>query len=178
MTLKSFPAQVATYTAIIFAVMFWSGWHTQKTIYDRFVVHVEGNILDVSDTQRSLSFYRDVLDFSIAPARDNSPMTGVLLPDDSKIFLRSSPRSAAAAGRPSTLVVKVRNGFEKLQSSLVRRSGKPEYRNTRRNYLEEMDSGMISEIVERAWGQEFVACDPDGNRVIFFKANRRSGTRL
>ena len=173
MSLKSFPAQVGIYTAVIFAVMFWSGWSVEKTIYDRYLVHNEGSIIPVTDRNRALKFYHGVLDFPTIAEIDGQ-VPGVILPDGSKLLFRNTDPTRPAS---SIALVKVRNAFRKFQRTLVARSGRPEFRNTRRNYLEEMEPGMMSEIVERRWGEEFIACDQDGNRIVFFKPSRRSGSR-
>ncbi len=183
---QSFLFQVVVYTAVIFGVMFWSGRTTQKTIYDTFVVHVEGNVIPVANIARSERFFQKVLDFQIlrpdirtAPTSniENRAAVGVQLPDGAKVFFETDAKSGAASHAPIVTVLRVRNGFKKLQQTLVSRSGRPEYRNTQRNYLSEMDPEMVSEIVTRRWGDEFVVTDPDNNRFIFFLPLRRSMSR-
>ena len=154
---------VAAYTAIVLASMYYSGQVSEKTLYNRFVVSVEGLTFPSSNVQRSSEFYANVLDFKKLPGGDSVEKNDALfeLPSGEKLLARET-KSALS---PSEVAFRVRNGFEKLHKELTNRTKK-------------LTTGArVSTIVKRPWGEEFVANDPDGNRFVFYREYRLSRDR-
>ncbi len=147
------------YTAVILATLWWSGWVTNPSVYDRYLARLEGVSISVQDIERSRTFFQDVLNF--APA--GTSKRALLLPDRRKIFLNQF-----AAPAPSELVLRVRNGFPRLYEILKKRidalpdsEGKP----------------ALTPITEQTWGDEFILTDYDQNRFVYYRPKRRSVTR-
>ncbi len=154
---------VAVYTSIVLASMYYSGQVSEKTLYDRFIVTVEGLTFSSSDIERSTDFYSTVLDFKKIPGGDSLEKNDALfeLPTGEKLLARGTKSPIS----PSEVVFRVRNGFEKLHDELASRTKKV------------TSEPRVTPISKRPWGEEFVARDPDGNRFVFYREYRLSRDR-
>lgn len=112
------------------------------------------------------------------------------LPGGSVIIL--SPNTSSDSANRSNILVKVRNGFHDLHKTIVERHGNEaveitwdeydptilrEYQKDLRRNLsqgklpaegDQSDNGLISRIIKRTWGEEFIALDPDGNAITYY----------
>ena len=177
---KEFIALFLSYTVLILAVFFFSGKIDEKTLYDRYVIRLEGATFRVTDLERSRGFYSNVLDFTLDAESEDDSLAVIELPGKKWLFLRkdSEQNSTGSSPRPigtGQIVVRVRNGFDSLHVHLLARSGKKEQPLVADQ--PEFPRESISEIVKRPWGREFIVSDPDGNRLVFFKPHLRSQTR-
>lgn len=154
---------VAVYTSIVLASMYYSGQVSEKTLYDRFIVTVEGLTFPSSNIERSTDFYSSVLDFKKIPGGDSLEKKDALfeLPTGEKLLARET----TAAISPSEVVFRVRNGFDKLHRELTARTKKT------------TADSKVTPISKRPWGEEFIAHDPDGNRFVFYREYRLSRDR-
>ena len=168
-----------SYAGVIVATLIASGLYREKTLYDNYLINMEGGIFEVSDLKVSADFYKNVLNFTEFKGKI-PPMPSLeltfQLPGKKKLFLVSAPQSSTPtpAGRSGT-VIRVRNGFEKLHSDLLSRLGQslPAASNVNtNNFWENMKAQTISEIFTGPWGQHFVVCDPDRNMLIFYGPGR------
>lgn len=152
-----------TYLSILVGTMWWSGTVTAPSMYDKYLVRLEGVGVRATDLGRSIGFYRDVLSFEALQA-ESAGEAGFMLPDRRKLFLRVGAEQSKAE-----VVLRVRNGFFRIFEKLTRRIG---------GLPKQGDLPSISAVLERPWGEEFVVRDYDGNEFIFFLPVRRSATRL
>jgi catechol 2,3-dioxygenase-like lactoylglutathione lyase family enzyme len=164
------------YTAIIILVCAYSGVAARKTLYDKYLIKPEGAVIHVADVDRAIDFYRDVLDFSLAESdQDTEGERSLSLLGKKKLFLEPVPtRDGSGYQRPSAaaILIRVRNGFEKLHQELIARLGAPPQHIGHANYWESMQPGTISEIFQGQWGNQFAVCDPDGNMLVFYRPRR------
>src|SRR5689334_8183125 len=93
------------YLAVMFGTLWWSGWVTSPSVYDRYHARLEGVSISVKDAERSKQFFQQVLNYPPA----GTSKSALLLPDRRKLFLR--PAQTAA---PAEIVLRVRNGFPRL----------------------------------------------------------------
>ena len=177
---------VCAYAGIIATTCWLSGkMMAGKTIYDRYIISFEGNVLTTSDAQQAKSFYMDVLDFTPIVRGDGleSTLVGFSFPGKRSMFVGLRPDIPAQSSKillPQTSVLRVRNGFDALHSLIVARSGNPAVPLSPQNYeraLDVMTANRISEVVTFPWGKEFIAKDFDGNRLIFYSPRRILGSR-
>ena len=152
------------YSTLIVGTMWWSGTVTAPTVYDKYLVKLEGMSIRVKNLERAIPLYRDVLSFGILPA-EGTDAAGFLLPDRRKLFVKLAKDEPGSA----EVVLRVRNGFNRLYDRLKGRIEE----------LKDKSAGAaISPITPQAWGEEFVITDYDGNRFVYFLPRRRSTTRL
>ncbi len=169
-------AIIFAYSMLIIGTILYSSRVTERTLYDRFIVGFEGVLLNSTDLSRSLSFYRDKLDFP--PIYDvrkgDKKIVGFRMGGDRKLMLSNE----ALSGRDTSVLLKVRNGIDGLYKKLSTRLGHhgatlPELTNS-----QSFPPESISELKNRTYGKEFVVSDPDGNRLIFYTSKRRSTSRI
>jgi len=159
--------------------MVYSGKLTKKTtLYDRFIISLEGSFVQSSNIEKSLDFYTGILDFTPLRSTDTNQPLGLLLPGKKKLFF-SEPLSSREISSTSTHTLKVRNGFDKLHQRIVERSKQPSIKFSLKDKASysQLPPGRVSEIIQRPWGREFVVRDPDGNNLIFYRPTRRLGKR-
>lgn len=181
MTQKAETLLVAlVYSAIVLGIMALSGKTSEKTLYDRYLVSVEGIVVPISDYNSAVKFYTEVLDFIPIHANDNpTRVIGFRLANSRKLLfsLREHlPNSADSL--PPLLVIKVRNGFEKLHRALAQRSDASVVTVAAEDFNELIPPSRVTQIVERSWGGEFVVTDPDGNRLLFYQPTQQSASRF
>lgn len=154
-------------TAIIVGVIFVSSFVTQKTIYDRFIVKMEGVKIIVSDYQQALHYYGDVLNFSPIRAKGSKRITGFRLPDSRKLILDVQDEHSTVGSSPNTAaVLRVRNNILGLHREIIKRSDKPsQHLSPNSNQLA---PGATSEIETKPWGLQFAVKDYEGNQIIFY----------
>ncbi len=176
------------YTIVISGTMFYSGRIAEKTsLYDRFLISLEGTVLPVANLERSLKFYTEVLDFRPLIQHSTLKPVGLLLPEKRKLFFKllsedsitSSPEISGTAH--TSIVVRVKNGVTKLHSGLLARLPQRPSKIAYESYTADFKAlppETISNIIEVPWGKEFIVRDADGNSLIFYQPTRRSGSRL
>lgn len=172
------PLLVTLYSGIVFGTLWWTSSVTNVTIYDKYLVRFEGVSLAVRDPERSIGFYREVLNFIPLPAslatEHSENRTGVLLPDKRKLFFERAQDSAEP--RSPLVVLRVRNGFDRLHRELSERLAR--FRAASGDSTPPAGANRaISPIHSESWGEEFTVTDDDGNGVVFLQPRRRSGTR-
>lgn len=177
-----FFLQVTFYTLIIFGVMYWSGFSTEKRLYDSFRVTLDGAVLPVTDTSRATSFYSEVLDFEplySGSSESKSNTVGVMVPGGGQLLFRVQKNFAETQQiqESPAVVIRVRNGFTELHKRLVQRSGKEAFaqndlRSGAVEYLAILPPGRVSGISTKDWGREFVVSDFDGNRLLFHETKK------
>ena len=164
--------------AVICGVCVWSGRFAERTIYDRYIVRFESTSIPVRDREVARDFYSRVLNFTPLPAQhDTDKLIGFQLPEKRRLVLElrdatGTQPKAADESNTGLLVLRVRNGFEKLHEELVNRSGCTTQPVTPTNYLSNTKPGCISEIFEGERGWEFAVSDPDGNHLLFYRPKR------
>lgn len=152
---QSFIRVVGLYVIVIIGVLFSSTNIAEKTLYDRFIVNLEGISLQVENPQDSLRLLHEVLDFvPFETAHKKTAVLGVTLPDQRKILLE--PLMAGDSSHSPAIIIRVRNGFKKLHKKLLKRvESKPEA------------SFRISAIIEGVFGSQFLVEDNSGTRLLF-----------
>ncbi|MDD2943371.1 MAG: hypothetical protein PHC51_10455 [bacterium] len=179
------------YLSISTITMAFSGMMSSKTLYDTYYARQAGAIVSTSDLLQAHKFYGETLNLSPSTkpsGRIINAQTTYTLPGGSVIIL-SHPSSPDDTNR-SNLLIRVRNGFQALHHAIVERSGNnpieidwDEYdpaplREYQRQSLQNLrlkkpvsspkQHGLISKIIKRSWGEEFVALDPDGNALTYY----------
>ncbi len=158
-------------TVIIIGVMCWSGTVREKTLYDRFLVSLEGSTLPVSDIKESMNFYTQILNLS--PLSTNT--SGVTLPDGRAIYFKEKQKPQIQQfvdqflDRDNIIALRVKNSLEKLHSEIVTRSKHPAQSLTPETFVTAISPKHTSSIQEHSWGKSFSVSDPDGNKIIFLK---------
>lgn len=179
--MSRFAITAAAYSLIIAATFWWSsGVVEKKSLYDRYIVNVEGGVLSVSDIGRAVNFYTDVLDFSPVRKKGEDGVIGFKFNNRQVLYLSLTPGTPQRPPGLQTVILRVRNGFDKLHRALLTRRGNKAVQlreNSYRGDLERMAPGAVSEVAELPWGREFVVKDPDGNTFIFYSARRILGMR-
>jgi hypothetical protein len=157
--------------------MYFSGRISEKSLYDKYLVDFDGVILPYSHYDATVYFYSQVLNFKplVKKLKDSKKVIGFEISKKRRIYLE--PLAEVPDSKGVVLNIRVRNGFDELHSQLVVRSEKPVHRAKRQDYLGLDARGVITQIVERAWGREFVAYDLEGNKVIFTHTKSRSAFR-
>ncbi len=164
------------YSFIIFGTMAISGWVSERNLYDKYIIEFDGIILPYQHYALTVNFYKNVLNFKPLLRKDKSKaIVGFEISSKRHMYLEPANEFSSSTGQ--TISIKVRNGFDELHSQLVVRSEKPLTRVTKENYLSIKDKGVITRIVKRRWGREFVAYDYEGNRVIFTEYKRKNDYR-
>ncbi|MCC6221564.1 MAG: hypothetical protein IT291_10030 [Deltaproteobacteria bacterium] len=179
------------YTAVVISTMAISGKVIQrKTLYDKFLINLEGLAFQSTDIERSIRFYIQVLDFKPIYNRtdtaEGDKADGFLLPDNRKVFFNLSGTEQEIAG-PSTHkgstnlgIIRVRNGFKKLHSKIRSRNELLRAKYIKLNkdgttFAENLEN--ISEIKEQSWGYEFRVSDHMGNELLFYYTKKFSKPR-
>ena len=161
---------VAAYSVIIIVVFAFSGRSAEKTLYDRYLIKAEGEVLPVTDVKRALAFYHKVLDLPVDETPKKHQVPSVLLPGKQRLFMQQVPDTPDHfMPRPAAVVVRVRNGFERLHTDFLRRLAQPTREITKAHYWENMSPGSISQIFIGQWGRQFAVCDYDGNTLMFYR---------
>ena len=173
---------VCAYTIIIVGTMILSGKiFDRKTLYDRFIVRPEGNILFSTDMERTVRFYTEVLDFVPIMSHEGAvpQVIGFLAPGNQRMLLNLLPPSAEGTKRQehptqlgtSAMVFRVRNGFPAFHEHIVERSGASTHPLSQESYVKDVSdlpSGHVSAVASLPWGSEFVVKDYDNNLLIFY----------
>ncbi len=149
----------------------------RATLYDEYLVALDGNVLQVSDFKLAKKFYTEVLDFRFLDSEGQSH--ALMLPGEKRIYLykRSLPVPVEVAvaehsAPGSFTLLRVRNGIKKLQREIAARSGAVAVAVSKNNVADGVNilpAGRVSEILDGDAGQEFIVKDPDGNAFIFFQ---------
>jgi len=163
---------VLVYTVIIVGTVIWSGRIVEKTLYDKYIIYLEGIILPVTDLEATSEFYRDVLNFT---ELEKSPAVAFgerafIIANQKKLFLR---QIAEEKRLTPVIVVRVRNGFKKLHQSLLRRFGGKAQMMLNDDDFSKMDTGRVSQII--TWknpGDQFFLSDQNHNIIIFYQQRR------
>ncbi len=163
------------YTTIIFGTMYLSGKVSELSLYDRFIIDFHGAILSYKDYNKSVNFYSDILNFTPIKSKDKKSIVGFKISKYNKFYLKKEKTPQKSS--KSTIIVRVRNGFKELHSELIVRSEKPIQKANKNNYLSLDIKGAITQIVKRKWGEEFVAYDYNGNKIVFLKTKNRNTYR-
>ena len=177
------------YTAVIVGTMYFSGTLVKKkSLYDQYLVSLEGITLPVRDIERSVRFYIGILDFRplVDKASAKRLPIGVILPEKKRLYFRLFPEDRLAGPDEDlgtstvTMVIKVKNGFSQLHQKLLMRSKQEAAPLRYENYLADFRAippETVSASIEASWGNEFVVRDADGHSLIFYQPRRRSGNR-
>lgn len=165
------------YSSAIAGTLWLSGRVAGKsTLYDEYLVALDGNVLEVRDFEAARRFYADVLDFRFAESE--GLQRTLILPGDRRIFLYQSHFKPASllVGRTEQarnfIVLRVRNGIKQLQREIAARSGAAPVAISQDNVADGiaiLPAGRVSEILTGESGMEFVVKDPDGNQLVFFQ---------
>jgi len=162
---------------------FWiSGSLTGRaTLYDQYLVRLEGAVISTSNVELATKFYSEVLDLPSIRQGVSSEVVGFQLPGDRRLFLRHTKRKALNIGDDDGVIaIRVRNGFEKLHRQIVSRSAAPAVALSKDNYLDAISilpGGRVSEILELEGGAEFLVKDFDGNKLVYFEPKKFVGDR-
>ncbi len=112
---------VATYSVIILIVLLWSGSNREKSIYDKYLISLDGIEVAANDLGEIKSFLTEELEFDLYSETETS--LSVKLPDKRFIKVLLSDTEV----RPSTpklrIHVRVKNGLVKLHKKLNQRLG-------------------------------------------------------
>lgn len=165
------------YSLVVIAVVARSSSTVEKTLYDKYIIYLEGAILPVSDHKNSADFYRDVLDLveqDPAPAGDSpeQQQSTFLITPKKRLFLQSN-LPGQGIDRSPVLIVRVRNGFKKLHAELIKRTKFPVQTVETENALEQVKASHVTQIFRSSRGDEFLVSDPDHNRIIFYQPVRK-----
>ena len=157
------------YTLLIVGVLVYSGLGRNPELHDRYIVRSDGPIFLCKSIERSLQFYREILDLpaSLAPALKSPTFKTLTLPDKSSLYL--SEDSKLVAG-PSSYILKVRNNFKKLHAELLQRERQLPFNSS--------NSRFIGEIKKLPEGEVFVVKDLDQNQLFFYKRKKSFGEKL
>ena len=167
---------------IVIGVLFWSGRVTEKTLYDKYAIGFESISIAVSDEQKAVQFYAEVLNFTPLIESKGSirrHVVGFELPGKKRLYfhekkLRESDAQSAGSAvyAGSALIIQVKNGFDAFHQALVSRSGRPPLELEERDFLTASKPGRISVVFQGSYGEQFVASDPDGNLVLFYRGRK------
>ena len=160
---------IITYTATIIGVLLWSGSVVEKTLYDKYIIYLEGTLLPTEDIAESTKFYKDVLDFAQVPEKKNieHPQPAFLITPKKRLILTDRKKNNSAV-----MLVRVRNGFAKLHKELVKRLGGEVVLAQQKDLLQSLKPRQLTKIFEGPRGRQFIISDPDGNKIIFYKPHR------
>ncbi|MCB0345981.1 MAG: hypothetical protein KDD66_12750 [Bdellovibrionales bacterium] len=179
-----FATIVILYTAVIvFAFVSSSSVVKRKSLYDRYIVNVEGGVLAVSDIPRAIKFYADVMDLipvSSKKAEQGGVLLGFRATSRQNFYVSLIPGEEQKPLGAQTVILRVRNGFENIHQEIKSRLKNMVYGASMTDYresIERMPAGSLSSIVEFSWGSEFVVKDLDQNVFIFYKARKILGSR-
>jgi len=156
---KEFALLFVLYSLVIIAALWWSGYVTSPSVYDRYLTRLEGVSIQVKDLERSRDLLKRVLNYQ--PLKEGGDI--LLLPDRRKLYLKQNANPS-----PSELVLRVRNGFPKLFDEMRKRLGPTTTVPGR---------AQISDMTPTPSGDEFILTDYDGNRFVYFRPKRKSLTR-
>lgn len=168
-----------TYTAIVIAVLYWSGRVSEKTLYDKYIISLDGTAMPITDKNGAARFYSQVLNFDPIWKEDEQSeqksIIGFELPGKRHIVLDFSDDQPPRARQIYSVmpVIRVRNGFDKLHAELVRRSASPAQPVAHGNHFQVLPPATVSEVFDGPLGSEFVVTDLDGNRLLFYRRHRR-----
>ena len=162
---------------IVLGILRWSSTSSERTLYDRYIITLEGTLLSVRNRELAENFYKEILDFSpLKNKSEENQFSTFVLSNKAKIFLKEVDSKLRNPPRAS-IVIRVRNGFYKLHKNLRRRIEEKPHLAEAELDKNSLAAPKISAIIERDWGKEFVVSDLDKNRIIFFSPRRRSSTR-
>ena len=74
---------------IVLAILRWSSTSSERTLYDRYIITLEGTLLSVRNRELAENFYKEILDFS--PLKNKSgenQFSTFVLPNQAKVFLK------------------------------------------------------------------------------------------
>ena len=83
---KEFLSLFVLYSIVIVGTVWWSGYVTSPSVYDRYLTRVEGVSVQVKDLDRSRELFKQVLNYtSLRESKDI-----LLLPDRRKLYLKAN----------------------------------------------------------------------------------------
>ncbi len=180
-----FATIVILYTAVILSAFFASSSVIKKkSLYDRYLVAVEGGVLAVKDLGRSMKFYSEVMDLKPVSSKkmpEGGQLLGFKTSNRHVLYVSLIPGEEQRPLGEQTVIFRVRNGFEQIYQDIRSRLKNMVYETSMTDYRESIDRmppGSLSSIVEFSWGSEFVVKDPDSNIFIFYKARKILGSRF
>ena len=167
---------------LVVSVLLWSGRVTEKTLYDKYAIGFESISIAVSDIQKAVRFYTEVLNFKPLVESKGAirrHVVGFELPGKKRLYFhkkKASVTQIASSGSPTTassaLIIQVKNGFKTFHKALVSRSNKPAIVLEEHNFLSSCRPGLVSAIFQGSYGEQFVASDPDGNLILFYRGRK------
>ncbi|MCB0360883.1 MAG: hypothetical protein KDD44_14645 [Bdellovibrionales bacterium] len=168
------------YLAVIVVTCWVSGLVAGRaTVYDRYIVRLDGPLLAGAPTQELSSFYRETLELS--EVRHDDQVLAFRLPDKKLLYIDRQP-SEQRHGFRQRLVLRVRNGFDKLHNEFVEKIEAPpeplKFDDGYEDRLASLPPGSITQVAETSWGREFAIVDPAGNTLIFYTPKHLLGSRL
>lgn len=166
-----FLALFLFYTITIVGVCFWSGTVSQKTLYDKYIISLDGLLVPSQSKDNQVDFYSKILDFQPLrhPAEDASrEIFSFQFPGKRKLLIEQVQETPSI-----TPIIRVRNGFQKLHNALVRRSGQPEQPTGSNLDWTKIAKGTVSNVFDGSFGPEFLVCDAEGNKILFYNAERK-----
>ncbi len=161
-----------SYGVVIIGTLFWSGKTVEKTLYDKYIIYLEGAVLPTSDQKASAEFYGQVLDFNPA-GPDSAPTfgpTAFLITEKKRLYIH--PTVSEHRHGP-VLLVRVRNGFKQLHEEILKRYGTEAQRVEPGSAIDEIEAGKVSQIFRGTRGDQFVVSDPSNNRILFYRHRRQ-----
>lgn len=161
-----------SYPLVIFVCVLWSSTTVEKTLYNRFIIYPEGLILPSEDIEASQTFYSEILDLpAITPAGRFEKLSehSIKLAEQHTIFLQKS----SSEDRSPIILIRVRNGFHDLHRELLLRFRSDAQTLDETNALTDIRPGSVSTIFRGSLGDQFIARDPSGNKILFYQKRLR-----
>ncbi len=149
---SSFIKIVLLYFVVIGFVFLWSGSHREKTIFDNYLIQLEGSSFYYQDPGQTKDFYERILEFKILSETPEEII--FILPDSKKLIANKSLEQNVSS--KSEILIKVKNGINKLHHRLHARITDSEIRNS-----------QISEVNKLKYTTTFTITDPSGNKIKF-----------
>lgn len=165
-------AIIISYTVVILGTLVWSGRTVEKTLYDKYIIYLEGAIMPVSKEGRSVDFYGEVLNFNQVPSKKLRQFgkRAFLITQKKRLYLQ--PENGEPHYGP-VLLVRVRNGFDKLHAELLRRyPGSPQQIDPKQA-IQQIRAGHVSQVFRGKRSDQFIVSDPDNNRILFYRHKLR-----
>jgi catechol 2,3-dioxygenase-like lactoylglutathione lyase family enzyme len=176
--MKQFALSAVVYSLIGFVVLAFCSTSSPQSIYDKYLVRMEGVTIAISNVRTANDFYTDVLDFEAIKSTTHGVLS-YLLPDGKKLFLvpktKQNIRYVVDHFFPNNnnVLIYVRNGFGQLHETISKRSKLPNYSLSEEKGAIAGLPQHVSNIEKTKWGEYFVATDPDGNNLVFYRPFRK-----
>ena len=107
--------QVVTYTLTILGVMFLSSEFSEPNLYDPFKVSLDGVLLPVTDKDRSVQFYKGVLELSpIRISKTDKQLVGFILPDSRKLLVEEGNQDV----KPASVIMRCKVAWKNFMLKL------------------------------------------------------------